>query len=275
MCIAIIKPAGSKIPSESVLDLCFDNNKDGAGFAVARNSQVEIYKGFMTLEALKAGIRIANIKAENPAIYHFRLATSGGISPGKCHPFPLSNKICDLEKTFHLSATALVHNGIFGFYDTDKGLSDTQIFIQDIAPIVDKKGLGSIKRLLGMIAYESSSKIAILQANGTINKFGEWKKGEDGLYYTNEGYKYRMIITYESEICNLHDSNMWWSKSDKGDDCLKSSEKSTTLECIKCFQQYNEDEAYQIDYTCEETGCYGDLVYILDDGRRDWSKEGY
>ena len=47
MCIAIVKPRGVSL-AEARLRLCFENNPDGAGFAIATDQGVTIHKGYTT-----------------------------------------------------------------------------------------------------------------------------------------------------------------------------------------------------------------------------------
>ena len=50
MCIAIVKPRGVSL-AEDRLRLCFENNPDGAGFAIATDQGVAIHKGYTTFSA--------------------------------------------------------------------------------------------------------------------------------------------------------------------------------------------------------------------------------
>jgi hypothetical protein len=49
MCIAVYKRVGVKMPSDKILETCFENNSDGAGYMFAHGGKVNIKKGFMTL----------------------------------------------------------------------------------------------------------------------------------------------------------------------------------------------------------------------------------
>ena len=68
MCIAILKPQG-KVISKERLQICFENNKDGAGFLYNQDSALVLNKGFFnfedfysayqeTLESISSGLRI-------------------------------------------------------------------------------------------------------------------------------------------------------------------------------------------------------------------------
>ena len=46
MCVICYKPKGIAFPEERILQNCFDNNPDGAGFMWPENGKVHIRKGF-------------------------------------------------------------------------------------------------------------------------------------------------------------------------------------------------------------------------------------
>ena len=83
MCIIVAKEKGVEAPSFDTLKTCFVNNPDGAGFMyLNKNNKVQIYKGFMKFEDLKAKLEsvyneLGNTK-DIPFVYHFRIGTSGG-----------------------------------------------------------------------------------------------------------------------------------------------------------------------------------------------------
>ena len=114
MCIAIVKPRGVSL-AEDRLRLCFENNPDGAGFAIAKDGRVEIHKGYTTVEAFLAAYR-AHCVDHYSALVHFRITTRGDNGIGNHHPFPLS-------------VGALIHNGTIGWLGRAKtGHSDTRLF---------------------------------------------------------------------------------------------------------------------------------------------------
>ena len=117
MCIVFLKQINVKLPERSVLERCWDNNPDGAGFAIARGEHVEGYKGFMEFPAFyKAAKRL--ITEDVTAIVHFRMATHGRMDGSATHPFPVSNSVSELRKTHWKCDIGAAHNGIMGGYGT-------------------------------------------------------------------------------------------------------------------------------------------------------------
>ena len=96
MCVAIYKPANVKTPSLDTLKRCWDANPDGAGFALLTGGDkyaIEIHKGYMTWKQFKAAFekyRLADFAGD--MLLHFRIATHGGISPGKYSPIQLDRR---------------------------------------------------------------------------------------------------------------------------------------------------------------------------------------
>ena len=84
MCIAIVKPRGVSL-AEDRLRLCFSNNPDGAGFAIAKNGLVAIHKGYTTFEAFWLAYRQHRVD-DHSALVHFRITTRGSSDPGNHHP---------------------------------------------------------------------------------------------------------------------------------------------------------------------------------------------
>ena len=114
MCIAIVKPRGVSL-AEDRLRLCFENNPDGAGFAIATPQGVAIHKGYTAFKTFMTAYREYEVDA-HVALVHFRITTRGENSARNHHPFPVA-------------AGALVHNGTIGWLGkAGKGPSDTALF---------------------------------------------------------------------------------------------------------------------------------------------------
>src|SRR6266446_7671605 len=125
MCLAIYKPKGVQIARKH-LKSGFDNNVDGAGFAICRNNTIEIYKGYFKFDEFYDRY---NELQRYPALIHFRIATHGIVNAQNCHPF----EICDGQ-------FALSHNGVMPVgLEPPIDESDTAYFAREIMePILNK-----------------------------------------------------------------------------------------------------------------------------------------
>lgn len=76
MCIIVSKEKNKNIPSREILENCFNNNSDGAGFMYVLNKNVHIEKGFMNFESFYNRIieldKKINLKKRS-LIMHFRI----------------------------------------------------------------------------------------------------------------------------------------------------------------------------------------------------------
>lgn len=214
MCIIVYKPSGVKLPNKQVLETCFQNNKDGAGFMYPFKNQVHIKKGFMDYSSFEENLRetlkyIDEVKT--PMVLHFRITTQGGVNQACTHPFPLSKDMSDLRQLQCTSNIGVAHNGIISLtsesgyyygYDSYKSkvidYSDTMKFITDYLSLIiksptyykDKDTLELIERLV-------ESKLAILDSKGHCELIGNFVK-DNGIYYSNESYKPRVYKTVKT-----------------------------------------------------------------------------
>jgi predicted glutamine amidotransferase len=191
MCIAIYKPKGKTI-EEKTLKTSWDNNKDGAGYMYNHNGLIIGKKGFMTYQELIQDLSDNKIMKKNKIaknieiVIHFRIATHGGIEPGKCHPFPASDNIEKLHSLNWKDNCGIAHNGIVHEY-AEKNLSDTQGFIQKVlsSPVIlNNLDNDSIKELI----KESTigSKFVIMNKD-KVYLFGNWIN-DKGVFFSNNSY---------------------------------------------------------------------------------------
>lgn len=199
MCIAIIKKSGVELPSEETLYYCFYNNPHGAGFTVNRNGYNYIKKGFMTFEDFMNALEKENIKEDEAALLHFRVASVGTINKGNCHPFPATQNFSEMRNVrMKTDRDVVVHNGtFFNFMGEHNGdYSDTMRFVNMIAPLLvakqdmTKKQVKAFNELVENVVDNNYSRVAIMNRYGRINYFGDWiLEKETGILYSNKSYE--------------------------------------------------------------------------------------
>jgi len=183
MCIIIYKPAGTTI-TKNTLRNCWENNSDGGGFMYAAVGQLVIYKGFDSFRKMYKAFRAhENYFSGKDFVLHFRIATSGLKDKDNCHPIKINENL------------AYVHNGILsGFTHMEAKRSDTFLFGNKILSKLDKnfiKSSATIK-LLETYAKSEQSKFVFMNNKGDyliVNQQGGY--WEDGIWYSNYGYKWR------------------------------------------------------------------------------------
>lgn len=216
MCIIVVKPAGVKLPAMEILENCWYNNNDGAGFMYATGGSVHIEKGFMSLKAfkealnrLKKSIDIIN----TPVVMHFRITTHGETAPGNCHPFPVAEKLPLLKMTKSKAPLGVAHNGIIDIKPSQKDISDTmEYIISQLAPLYQLKK-DFYKRPAGkkLVYNFIKSKMVFLDGAGRIETVGDFIT-EDGILYSNNSYKARTIY----HNWDLWDFGIEWYESQFG-----------------------------------------------------------
>lgn len=189
MCIIVYKPKGQASPKKSILQECFNRNKDGAGYMFVYNNFVTIKKGFMNFEEFyKSYIKDYNkynLNKKN-VVMHFRIGTSGGINRSKTHPFPLCKNDNLLNQIYLRCKDGVVHNGILSEFEYDEKLSDTQAYIKDL--LIPIKKLDKKTQDIIINATLGTSKLIILHGDDNIEKYGHFIE-ENGIYYSNSTYK--------------------------------------------------------------------------------------
>jgi len=195
MCIIVFKPEGEGIPDNSILKNCWNNNQDGAGLMFRdHRGMIHVHKGFMDLKSLNNCIEQYNKKYDllnADMVIHFRYATHGAKEPGCTHPFPITGDPRIMQRLHHVCTSAIAHNGVISAYaeTNDKTLSDTMLFIKDLAN----------KRNKTQIIKNTEGKFALMTRDKTII-FGEWVD-EKGSHYSNTGYKPGIPI---SRVYSIH-----------------------------------------------------------------------
>lgn len=183
MCVIVVKRVGVEMPSWDILRACYNANPDGAGFMWADGKQVHIRKGYMTWKAFRRALGSFLEKdmdfKKTSMVFHFRIATHGGVEPALTQPFPV---VSDFEKMRKLRGPceyALAHNGVIAGYRSEPHLSDTMQFIRDW--VTHRSDTPSI----GM------SKMVLLDKMGHITRIGSgWSVGKSGLCYSNKYWLY-------------------------------------------------------------------------------------
>lgn len=194
MCIIVYAPAGVTV-NESVLTNCFSSNPDGAGIMYQSNGKVKIDKGYMSFSSFFAAWN--SIPSDVDRVAHFRIATSGRIEGGNCHPFPICKDYTEMRKLESWTHIGLAHNGILTKYTPKDRLmsthSDTMAFIKKIV-----HPLGNLvmrPEVQDLIDDATNNKFAIMSPRQTvlIGHFIQYQ----GAFYSNSSYLPKWESTYK------------------------------------------------------------------------------
>lgn len=222
MCIIAYKPLNVAFPEEYILQTCFDNNDDGAGFMYAFNGEVHIHKGYETFEKFMAALNKARAITGDkvPYVMHFRIATQG-YERTMTHPFPLSSKMDNLKRLHYKCSIGVAHNGILDITsDGAKTYSDTMKFITDyLSNIIQSYDWYKNKRTKKLIEYLiDGSRLAILDAHNHCELMGKGWEKDNGIYYSNHSWAYKKY-TYAGSSAGFS-GRAWWDYDDYYDDLV-------------------------------------------------------
>lgn len=197
MCVIAIKPQGVGMIQDKILQQMWDYNKDGAGYMYPDNGKVVVSKGYMNFEDFKRSLDALPNKDDLPLVLHFRITTHGGTSPENTHPFPVSSKEEHLKALDVRANLAMAHNGIISSVPKHDTNSDTQMFIKDVISPLSKLGDSDFLTTYStLINYGiGASKLAFMDGNGDITKFGTWQEKE-GVHYSNLNHEPRAAVSY-------------------------------------------------------------------------------
>ena len=208
MCVIMYKPIGAKLPTRETIKAMWDSNRDGAGFMWKNPSTNEIHyrKGFFDFETFYNAVK-SHYHPNREMASHCRIATSGGVNKGMCHPFPMVNNGITMKSSKLDSKTYpfVMHNGVI--YTTFVGdLSDTcSYIINSLVPRYKKDKIffynpineANIKNEIGY------SKLLIFSPLTDAKMIGDWTKIDD-CYYSNTHFTWRIKQNNENKRANYN-----------------------------------------------------------------------
>lgn len=192
MCIAAYVPANISI-KEATLRECFKNNPDGAGVMYSDGDKVFITKGYMKEdEFVKAFMEIPETYDRG---FHCRIATSGKIDEGCCHPFPLVDDMKEMKKTKHVVDGAVMHNGIISWAAPTKGkaewYSDTMNFIATILHPL-RSEIHNVA-LHDIIERSTTGNKFVIMTPHNVHLIGTFTQ-EGGVFYSNTTFRTSRVV---------------------------------------------------------------------------------
>jgi len=234
MCLIICKKCGHRV-DQGIIEKAWETNPDGAGIAIYSAGVWNIRKGLMTLESLMDAL--PKKQEDHSIIIHLRIATSGIVSAGLTHPFPLSEP-GKLLSTTTQAKTVMAHNGIINLgYPSEEQLmtySDTYLLCRDILTGIPERD----DKILHYASASGSGKFCY--AHGArVKLYGKWEY-EDGIAYSNMYWKRpRFSWTYNYRY--------WNGAITKCDICKGAKGKLYSLD------SYHDDFTYRVCLSCAES----------------------
>lgn len=253
MCIIAVKPIGEELMERRILENCFNYNSDGMGFMWNEDGKVHISKGYMNFEegyrVLKELDRRINLK-ERGLVIHFRIATSGNVDMGACHPFAISNSDKTLRTLELTTDIGVAHNGIISAYIPPKNsiLSDTQLFIKDYLYNIKEEIPNFLTNSNILFAIEKvvGSKLAFLDGEGNITTIGKFIE-EDNYLFSNETYLDLTDLYKSWNTSYYYNDSPLDDEYDLSGECDRPLELDTFLDVMDCLFIYDDGIELELD----------------------------
>ena len=258
MCVIVAKPIGVDLPDKSVLETCFYNNDDGAGFCYNENNMVIIKKGFMNYGDFEKALNEIKDAKDKAMLLHFRISTHGLVDGTNTHPFPVTNDFKMMARTHVKTDLALAHNGIIASVDVpySSKYSDTMVFIKNQVSLMQEidDNFYLNDKFKALLSTLSMSKLSFIDKVGNIVLIGQFIESK-GCFFSNSSYEEYKYTYY------THDNDIWTNPYYKGKALpkayVKPLAKGTVLTNIRGEKFYALTDEYFIDYT--------DKIYYFDD----------
>lgn len=187
MCVLAVATKGA-VFSRDVLNAMFYANDDGAGWCYAKNGKIYFSKGYTNVNKFIKAVQ--KLPTDCERMVHCRIATHGGISKALTHPFPISRDYAKMEMLSGVlsSGYILAHNGILSNFSPAKDHSDTEELVRCLANIKCDIMGDDMRDVIN--ALISGSRVAILNTDGKINRYGTGWTQIDGIWFSNTHFKY-------------------------------------------------------------------------------------
>ena len=204
MCVLAVATAGAQF-SRDILNAMFYANDDGAGWAYAKDGKIYFSKGYTNVNKFIKAVQ--KLPTDCERMVHCRIATHGGISRELTHPFPVSRDYAKMETLSGVlsSGYILAHNGILSNFTPDAKHSDTEELVRCLANCkCDIMGDDMRDLINNLIA---GSRVAILNTDGKINRYGTGWTQMNGIWFSNTHFKYYMYAFYYDEDYDYYGAN--------------------------------------------------------------------
>lgn len=264
MCVIAVYKKGIEFDYEELRN-CFYGNPDGAGFMYQDKHGVQIHKGFMDVESLIQ--ELEKLPTTMDRVVHFRIATTGKISPATCHPFPVSKSFKAMGKEKYHTNIGVAHNGILRDFEPKNKMkaeySDTMNFVKNVLFDLEKSNM--LHTQTGQYLIDKAldnSKLAIMTKN-RLQLHGDWQASKkSGAMYSNSSYlSYKSYYGVYGDWCCTESTGKYQYEErnlaifpKKGKDFFTQSELDDTLQQISELGYIIYDETMEYDlYYLEET----------------------
>lgn len=196
-------------PDYELVETCFYNNPDGAGLMWVEDGLVQLSKGYTDPQTLFGAIE--SIPKDSRLVIHMRIATSGGIDVGTCHPFPICSELELLHAPDVECPVAIAHNGVIRGIPTDDklGISDTVAFVATTVNDLYEEAGGITKSVCRKVKRAApNNRFAIMTSDGEVHRLGTgWESVARGIEASNDTWRFDLFSKWSYSWS--HEDNQW------------------------------------------------------------------
>ena len=225
MCIAIYKPADKNISKET-LEICFENNSDGAGFAYINTDhlgvrRLKIYKSMEFEPFYKQYERMTRLMPESPFLIHFRIKTHGMKDINNCHPFQVDNQC------------VFIHNGTISGVGSDIKKSDTRLFNEKVLKELPQGWQFRPALKILIEDFIGMSKLVILNLDGEVSIMNESKGSwSEGIWWSNDSFRRKKTYNFQSTNYAYKGKHQVWNPNEGWKDYREVDKPSRYTETV-------------------------------------------
>lgn len=187
MCVLAVATKGAEF-SRDTLSAMFYANSDGAGWAYAKDGKIYFSKGYTNVNKFIKAVQ--KLPSDVERMVHCRIATHGGVSKPLTHPFPISRDYAKMEMLNGVLSNGyiLAHNGILSNFTPPSNHSDTEELVRCLANCKSDIMDEGMREIINMLI--DGSRVAILNTDGKINRYGTGWTQIDGIWFSNTHFTY-------------------------------------------------------------------------------------
>jgi len=192
MCIIAICEKRSLKKKE--FDACWDNNSHGMGYAHWDGSKIVSTKGHMKHKEAWEIYQTVPV----PHVVHFRIRSAGEVVPELTHPFLIEHASREFGE-YSGQTPVLFHNGTVSDWRelVIMAAMQTKVFPEGV--MSDSRAMAIAMSVAGerILDFFSGMKWVVVEKNA-FRKYGQWVDGEDGLLFSNGGFRKHEIVACSS-----------------------------------------------------------------------------
>jgi hypothetical protein len=194
MCIIAI--CETRALNKNEFNNCWDSNSHGMGYAHWNGKQIVSTKGHMKKKEAWDIYQTVAL----PHVVHFRIRSAGEVVEELTHPFLIEHASREFGEYSGVTPV-LFHNGTVSDWRELVIMAAMQTKVFPEGAMSDSRAMAIAMSVAGerILEFFSGMKWVVVEKD-SFRKYGQWVEGEDGLLFSNGGFRAAERITYTPSI---------------------------------------------------------------------------